>query len=184
MDSTHSASASLRLAALERAHGRLRTAFLGLAVGCGALLWMGASSGPGHRDDVDAGRFTLVAADGRACARLELDANGLPRLVLLDLEGRQRAVLGIGTEDVSLSLRGVDGQPRLGLALDGTDQPHVVLADARHRPRMHLSVNAKGYGNLVLRADDGTIAAGVGLQDDAEPWIRPLRQDAAGSGKR
>lgn len=100
-----------------------------------------------------------------ARATLKLNANGLPHLEMVDLEGRPRTALALssasGNGDGFLRFWDPDGDRRLLVGVRD-DSPEVVLADSENIPRAKLSADHTGP---ILRLHDaaGSSRADFGL---------------------
>lgn len=156
-----------RLAALERAHRRLRALVAALTLALLAALLLGAGG-----DGVLTGRaLKLLDAQGRLRLLLTastgvsfLDAAGRTRASLgLDPDGAgpalngadSRAILNVDGAGPALTLTGAGGKLRAVLALvDG--QPGLVFLDGEERERARFSVAAGGGRGLLRDADGGT----------------------------
>lgn len=157
-----------RLAALERAHRRLRRVTLAL----GAILAAGVLAGAGAASDailkgrtlqlVDAeGRMRILAnaasglsflgADGKVRAILGLDGEDTPGLVLYGNDSR--AILNVTASGPALSFTGSGGALRAIFAtVDG--DPGLVLYDAEQRERARIALRT-GSGQIALLGPDG-----------------------------
>lgn len=157
-----------RLAALERAHRRLRRVTLAL----GAILAAGVLAGAGAASDailkgrtlqlVDAeGRMRILAnaasglsflgADGKVRAILGLDGEDTPGLVLYGNDSR--AILNVTANGPALSFTGSGGALRAIFAtVDG--DPGLVLYDAEQRERARIALRT-GSGQIALLGPDG-----------------------------
>lgn len=157
-----------RLAALERAHRRLRALVAALTLALLAALLLGAGG-----DGVLTGRalklldaqgrlrllltastgVSFLDAAGRTRASLGLDPDGAPGLVLNGADSR--AILNVDGAGPALTLTGAGGKLRAVLALvDG--QPGLVFLDGEERERARFSVAAGGGRGLLRDADGGT----------------------------
>lgn len=106
----------------------------------------------------DTGPEITVNGPGQAAssarATLKLNANGLPHLEMVDLEGRPRTALALssvsGNGDGFLRFWDQDGDRRLLVGVRD-DSPEVVLADREDIPRAKLSADHTGP---ILRLHD------------------------------
>ena len=86
--------------------------------------------------------------------------------VLVDKDGKERAVLGTGENDLFNMLRGrevgphlvlidKDGKRRIELALWPEGSPSLFLMDRNGEPRASLAVGPDGLSRLILLDEDG-----------------------------
>jgi hypothetical protein len=134
---------SARLERLEREGRRWRRVALGSALALAALLLLGQGPARAPRPasparTVEAERFVLRDARGRAGATLGWDADDTPRLALLDPAGRPRAVLAIGAGGApGLTLYDTDGVTvRAALVVGPDGAPGFALFDPAGKPRL------------------------------------------------
>lgn len=93
MDEYTALDIMVRLRRVERENRRLKQIGLGILALVVALLLMGRS----HLNRVvEAEKFILKDADGRTTARLEMEINNRPTLVLLDERGFPSGLTGSG----------------------------------------------------------------------------------------
>jgi hypothetical protein len=138
---------------------------------------------------VEAEEFRLVNADGRASARLHLDANGRPALRLFDAHGEVRAVLGVlpnGNPHLALSDR--NGQVRAALAVWSDERVAVILSDGAGTPRAQVAAPSDGPPSFELSDRAGKPRAVVGAAPQAlSPALRLRLESTAalfdGEGK-
>jgi len=114
----------------------------------------GAEGGAGVLDKVRAKNFVLVDDAGKSCALLAPTKKGAG-LILLDAEGKTRAMLSVG----ALGLYDADGKTRAMLSV-GADGPGLGLFDEAGKTRAGLSVGAHGPG-LYLADENGTGRVGL-----------------------
>lgn len=160
-----------------------RNRVLGAAVAGLLLLFVlpafAPQGGPAPADgELRAKRFVLVDGKDQVAGSWETDKDGKPRFELFDGSKKARLSAQVTTDDVVLALRDREGLVRTGLAVGIGGLPHVLLSDAKGRPRLHLSVNVADRGNLIAFGPEGGIVAGLGVEDDGDPWLLP----AAGNG--
>ena len=113
----------------------------------------------------------LPASSARAT--LKLNANGLPHLDMVDLEGRSRTALALssasGNGDGFLRFWDQDGDRRLLVGVRD-DSPEVVLTDRDDVPRAKLSADRNGP-ILRFHDDAGNVRADIGLSRFGGPGI-------------
>jgi hypothetical protein len=168
-----------RLDRLERESRRWRRAALGAWLAIAALLLLGQGSPRGARPPapraVEAERFVLRNAQGRAGATLGWEADDMPRLVLHDPAGRPRTLLTVGSGGApGLSLLGADGKTvRAALVVGPDGAPGLALFDAAGKPRLAAALfhtgGAGGAGRepapaLVAYDSAGVVRATFGLR--------------------
>ena len=125
---------SARVAHLERAAGRWRTATLALAAAVAAGAILGADPAPAETRV--ARRFDVVDAGGHVRASLGLD----------------------GDDNVSLAFKDAQGRDRTHVALQSDGTTGVNLRDERLVDRVSLGLQADGHSSLVFRgADRGAV---------------------------
>ena len=132
-----------RLDRLERESRRWRRVALGSWLAIAALLLLGQSPPRAPRPanparTVEAERFVLRDARGRAGATLGWEADDTPRLVLHDPVGQPRAVLAVGTGGApGLTLLDADGKTvRAALVVGPDGAPGLALFDPAGKPRL------------------------------------------------
>jgi hypothetical protein len=162
-----------RLADLERQNRRLRRTNLAAMATLLALPLLAFAAPRGTADEVRARAFLLVDDDGTVRARLHLEDGATPSFEMTDLDGKRRLDLYVKGPEPFAALLDAKEQTRLGLGVDGGNLPHAVLYDELQRPRMHLSVGPAGLGAVTCLSKAGTIDAGLGIDPDTGPWIRP-----------
>jgi hypothetical protein len=163
-----------RLENLERelAATRRRSRWLlgGLALGLGALalVWASAASVPKAeaQDAVGArgllaNELIIVDENGKVRAMLGVYAGG-PSLGLYDENGKERATLGVYAGGPALALRDENSKDRAMLVLKA-DGPELSLRDAAGRDRVALAVTAPGpWLCLYDAAGNGRASLGAG----------------------
>ncbi len=155
-----------RLAALERAHRRLRGLVGALILALLAALLAGAGTDgvlAGHTLKLldDQGRvrallttntgLSLLDAKGRTRASFGLDGDGAPGLVLNGDDSR--AILNVNRDGPALTLTGEGGALRAILAL-ANSQPGLALFDREEHERARIGV-VDGNGRAFVRDADG-----------------------------
>jgi hypothetical protein len=143
MPLTDSDTVPVRLDRLEREGRRWRRVALGSWLALAALLLLGQAPARTPRlaspaRTIEAERFVLRDARGRAGATLGWDADDTPRLALLDPAGRPRAVLAIGAGGApGLTLFDTDGVTvRAALVVGPDGAPGFALFDPAGKPRL------------------------------------------------
>ena len=134
---------SARLDRLERESRRWRRVALGSWLAIATLLLLGqspprASRPPSPARTVEAERFVLRDARGRAGATLGWEADDTPRLTLHDPKGQPRAVLTVGAGGApGLTLLDTDGVTvRAALVVGPDGAPGFALFDLTGKPRL------------------------------------------------
>jgi hypothetical protein len=171
-----------RLDRLERESRRWRRAALGswLAIAALLLLGQGPSRAPSPANPartVEAERFVLRDARGRAGATLGWEANDTPRLALHDAGGQSRAVLTVGSGgSPGLTLLDADGVTiRAALVVGPDGAPGFALFDPDGKARLaaalfHGSVPGRAAGSreptpaIVAYDAAGVVRATFGLR--------------------
>ncbi len=132
-----------RLDRLERESRRWRRMALGSWLAIAALLLLGQSPPPALKPasparTVEAERFVLRNARGRAGATLGWEADDTPRLILHDPAGQPRTLLTVGPGGTpGLSLLGADGKTvRAALVVGPDGAPGFALFDPAGKPRL------------------------------------------------
>lgn len=158
----------VRLAALERAHRRLRIVVVVLSLGLAAAVLLGAGddgvlSGRTVKLLDDQGRvrvllttntgFSFLDAAGRPRAGLGVEEDGTPALLLNG--DASRAILNVNADGPALTFTGARGVLRAVLGVV-KEQPGLALFDGQERERARVSV-ADGIGRAQLRAGDGAV---------------------------
>jgi hypothetical protein len=138
-------SLSVRLDRLERDSRRWRRVALGSWLAIAALLLLGQSaprSAPGGGRVLEAERFVLRDARGRAGATLGWEADGAPRLAVHDPAGHPRAVMTVGAGGApGLTLLDPDGATARAALVVGPDgAPGFALFDPAGKPRLAVAL--------------------------------------------
>jgi hypothetical protein len=138
-------SLSTRLDRLERDSRRWRRVAVGSWLAIAALLLLGQSaprSAPSGGRVVEAERFVLRDARGRAGATLGWEADGAPRLAVHDPAGHPRAVMTVGTGGApGLTLLDPDGATARAALVVGPDgAPGFALFDPAGKPRLAVAL--------------------------------------------
>lgn len=129
-----------RLERLERENRRVKLLAIGLAIGIAALVLMG---------QVPATRGTKV-----------IEAE---RFVLLDTNGRTRAILGAGPQGYALAFYDANGKGRLVVGVDAAG-PNLGLLDANEMLRILLGITLKGWPVLGLLDANGKTRAELAIE--------------------
>jgi hypothetical protein len=165
-----------RLDRLEREGRRWRRVALGSWLAVAALFLLGqspprAARPPGAGRTVEAERFVLRDARGRAGATLGWEADDTPRLTLHDAHGQSRAVLTIGAGGApGLTLLDADGATVRAALIVGSDgAPGFALFDPAGKPRLAAAL-------FLGRSGPAARAAGA---RDPQPAL--VAYDAAGT---
>jgi hypothetical protein len=179
-----------RLENLERelAATRRRSRWLlgGLALGLGALalVWASAASVPKAeaQDAVGArgllaNELIIVDENGKVRAMLGVYAGG-PSLGLYDENGKERATLGVYAGGPSLALRDENGKERATLGVYAFG-PGLALRDENSKDRAMLVLKADGP-ELSLRDAAGRDRVALAVTAPG-PWL--CLYDAAGNGR-
>jgi len=171
-----------RLDRLERESRRWRRVALGSWLAIAALLLLGQSPPRAPRPasparTVEAERFVLRDARGRAGAMLGWEADDTPRLVLHDPTGQPRTVLAIGAGGApGLTLLDADGKTvRAALVVGPDGAPGLALFDPAGKPRLaaalfHASGSARATSGrepapaIVAYDAAGVVRATFGLR--------------------
>jgi hypothetical protein len=166
-----------RLARLEEEHARLarrltRTRALGAAsILLAAVLLVAGQTRPASRPAqqvVEAGRFVLVAPDGRERGRLAVEEDGETGLALLDARGVKRAELGLHSAgSPRLRLFDEEGKYRVTLSTAPGESGDIVsdlyLFGNTYDKMVALGVR---HGRACVGA--GAATAGVGFEASAD----------------
>lgn len=146
-----------RLAKLERQNRRMKLSAIASLVIVGAVMLTGQTSRQSTPSELRARSFILVDAQGRQRAILDLKKDE-PGLALLDENGNVRALLSLVPEGPILDLIGTDGKSaaRVDSLLN---QPGLVLLDANRNVRAGLTMNPLGPGLDIADASGGLRAS-------------------------
>lgn len=176
MPLTASDAVSARLDRLEREGRRWRRAALGSWLAIAALLLLGQSPTRPPRPvsparTVEAERFVLRDARGRAGATLGSDADDTPRLTLHDPNGQPRAVLMVGAGGApGLTLLDTDGVTvRAALVVGPDGAPGLALFDPAGKPRLAAALF---HGSAPGRSTGGREPAPAIVAYDAAGVVR------------
>lgn len=144
-----------RVERLERAQRRWRRLASGAAVGLLAVGLMGQKPAP---RTVEAERFVLRDAAGRARAELVVDGEQSVALRFKDADSMPR--LSIGTENGAavLVLNEQGGRVRAGLVTLSHGAPALTFYDNNGRNRAELALTREGAPALTITDRDGFLA--------------------------
>ena len=176
MPLTASDSASARLDRLERESRRWRRVALGSWLAIATLLLLGqspprAARPPSPARTVEAERFVLRDARGRAGATLGWEAGDTPRLTLHDPSGQPRAMLTVGAGGApGLTLVDTDGVTvRAALVVGPDGAPGFALFDAAGKPRLAAALF---HGSTPGRSTGGRESAPAIVAYDGAGVVR------------
>jgi hypothetical protein len=176
MPLTASDAVSARLDRLERESRRWRRVALGSWLAIAALLLLGqspprAARPPSPTRTVEAERFVLRDARGRAGATLGWEAGDTPRLTLHDPSGQPRAMLTVGAGGApGLTLVDTDGVTvRAALVVGPDGAPGFALFDAAGKPRLAAALF---HGSTPGRSTGGRESAPAIVAYDGAGVVR------------
>ena len=167
---------SVRLDRLERESRRWRRVALGSWGAIAALFLLGQApprpaGSPNPARTVEAERFVLRDARGRAGATLGWEADSTPRLALHDPAGQTRAVLTVGAGGApGLTLLDTDGvTARAALVVGPDGAPGLALFDPAGKPRLAVALF---HGSAPSRPAGGPEPAPAVVAYDAAGVVR------------
>jgi hypothetical protein len=141
-----------RLQRVERANHTWRLAAVTASAVLGVLVLLGATGRQGTTpvEELRATRLILVDAQGRPLGRVGVEADGTPRLFLMDANATPRVGLAV-TADAG-------GTTRLGLGVATDGRPGLTLYDQRGVLRAVLSLAADGRAGLSFFDEAGAVS--------------------------
>ena len=80
------------------------------------LMGLGGAGYPSIHRVIQAERFEVVAPNGQVQARLRATLHG-PEIVLFDVDGRQRWILGVDSRGASMGFMDQYGESRIAMAI-------------------------------------------------------------------
>jgi hypothetical protein len=183
-----------RVGRLERENRRLRRGGAAALLGLAGALVMGQGPRGDSPKTVEAERFLLRDAGGKARAELALRADGSPHLEFRDGAGNPRAGLGLQGEAAFLSLTDAKGRGGTILRVQPNGRPNITLTDAngtrravlflsddgtptlafsdgQRRSRVVLNVLGNGFTSLSLSDAFGRLRAALDLEPDGSPSL-------------
>ena len=183
-----------RVDRLERENRRLRRGGAAALLGLAAALVMGQAPRGGNARTVEAERFLLRDASGKARAELAIQPDGSPYLEFRDGAGNARAGLGLQGETAHLGLTDKKGkggtilraQPngrpnitltdehgarRAVLFLSDGGTPTLAFSDGQRRSRVVLNMLGNGYTSLSFSDAAGRLRAALDLEPNGSPSL-------------
>ncbi len=165
-----------RLATLERAHRRLKSAAILGAIFAAFTLVAPYNSDLRHlvpaRERVEAREFVVVDAHGRPRGALSVTADGTPSLTLSDGRAKRRVSLTVGADSEGrLDLADKDEHSRASLSVTPDGAPFLAFIDQHDALRTGLMLNDAGAAALILMDHTGHGRIGLGVRPDDSPRI-------------
>jgi hypothetical protein len=144
-----------RIEQLERAQRRWRGLATCAALGLVAVVLMGQKPAP---RTVEAERFILRDAAGRARAELSVDSEQSVALRFKDADSMPRLSLGTENGSAVLVLNEQGGRVRAGLVTLAHGAPALTFYDGNGRNRAELALTREGAPALTILDRDGFLA--------------------------
>lgn len=144
-----------RVERLERAQRRWRRLATGMALSLAAVALMGQKPAPRV---VEAERFILRDAAGRARAELVVDGEQSVALRFKDADSMPRLSLGTENGAALLVLNEQGGRVRAGLVTLSHGAPALTFYDGNGKNRAELALTREGTPALTITDRDGFLA--------------------------
>ena len=102
-----------------------------------------------------------VGRTGQAQIRIEVSAEGLPRIILNDPQGRPKIGLEVAKGQPYVGLYGDQGVVRSSWSLVADSSPELALRDSKSQVRLTISTDKNGEPSIQFLASDGRVVKKV-----------------------
>jgi len=116
-------------------------------------------------------RLNFTNADEELRARFGVDANGVPELLMTDMEGVSRAELAVKDGAPSLSMNNADGNTLAMLTVTDENVPSLAMGNDGNHLTMQMCVSPDGFSELEMRDQNDVIRALMSVHGNGDSVI-------------